>query len=82
MIIFLLIIIIILIALICVIYLRTSKILTDIDKMLDSAINNTFSESEFTEKRLSKLDTKFYRFLMSGRTALKHINSEKDGIKP
>ncbi len=81
MIIFLSIIIIILIALICVIYLRTSKILTDIDKMLDSAIDNTFSESEFTEKKLSKLESKMYRFLMSGSTALKQINSEKDGIK-
>lgn len=81
MIIFLLIIIVILIAAICVIYLRTSKTLTDIDKMLDSAINNTFSESEFTEKRLSKLESKMYRFLMSGSTALKQINSEKDGIK-
>ncbi len=81
MIIFLLIIIIILIAAICVIYLKTSKVLTDIDKMLDSAINNTFSESEFTEKRLSKLESKMYRFLMSGSTALKQINSEKDGIK-
>lgn len=81
MIIFLLIIILVLIALICVIYLRTSKILTDIDKMLDSAINNTFSESEFTEKKLSKLESKMYRFLMSGSTALKQINSEKDGIK-
>lgn len=81
MIIFLLIVIIILIAAICVIYLKTSKTLTAIDKMLDSAINNTFSESEFTEKRLSKLETKMYRFLMSGTTALKQINSEKDGIK-
>ncbi len=78
---FLLIIIFILAALACVIYLRTSKVLTDIDKMLDSAINNTFSESTFTEKRLSKLESKMYRFLRSGNTALKQINSEKDGIK-
>lgn len=78
---FLLIIIIILIVLICVIYLRTSKVLTDIDKMLDSAIDNNFSESEFTEKWLSKLESKMYRFLMSESTALKQLNSEKDGIK-
>lgn len=78
---FLLIIIIILIVIICAIYLRTSKVLTDIDKMLDSAIDSNFSESEFTEKRLSKLESKMYRFLMSGSTALKQVNSEKDGIK-
>lgn len=81
MIIFLLTIIIILIAAICAIYLRTSKVLTSVDKMIDSAINNTFSESDFTEKRLSKLEAKMYRFLASGNTALKKINSEKDGIK-
>lgn len=81
MIIFLLTIIIILIAAICAIYLRTSKVLTSVDKMIDSAINNTFSESDFTEKRLSKLESKMYRFLASGNTALKKINSEKDGIK-
>lgn len=81
MIIFLFTIIIILIAVICVIYFRTSKILSAIDKMLDSAINNTFSESDFTEQKLSKLEAKMYRFLVSGRISLKKINSEKDGIK-
>ena len=81
MIIFLLTIIIILIAIMCVIYLKTSKILSEIDKMLDSAINNTFSESDFTEKRLSKLESKVYRFLISENIALKKINSEKDVIK-
>lgn len=74
-------IIIILTAIICIVYFITSKILSDIDKMLDSAIDNTFSESSFTEKRLSKLESKMYRFLMSGSTALKHINAEKDSIK-
>ncbi len=81
MIIFLLIVIIILILFICVIYLRTSKVLSDIDKMLDDAINNTFTEREFSENRLSKLEAKMYRFLMSRNTAMKQINSEKDGIK-
>lgn len=81
MIIFLLIIIIILIAAICAIYLRTSKILTCVDKMIDSAISNNFEESSFTEKRLSKLESKMYRFLISRNTALKKINSEKDVIK-
>ena len=81
MIIFLLTIIGILIAAICVIYLRTAKILAAIDKMLDSAINDTFSESDFTEHKLSMLEAKMYRFLMSGRISLKKINAEKDGVK-
>ncbi len=81
MIIFLCTVIIILVLLLCVVYFRTSKVLADIDKMLDRAIDNTFSESEFTEKKLSRLESKMQRFLSSGSTALKRINSEKDGIK-
>lgn len=76
-----LLIIIILIEIICAIYLRTSKILSAIDKMIDSAINNTFSESSFTEKKLSKLEAKMYRYLSMGSTSLKRINAEKDSIK-
>lgn len=74
-------IIMILIAIICVIYLRTSKILSTIDKMIDSAINNTFSENSFTEKKLSKLESKMYRYLLTGSTSLKQINAERDNIK-
>lgn len=70
-----------LIAAMCAIYLKASKTLTAIDKMLDSAIAGDFSESGFTENRLSKLETKMYRFLMSGSISLKQINSEKDSIK-
>lgn len=76
-----LLIIIILVAVICIMYLRTSKILSDIDKMIDSAINNTFSESSFTETKLSKLESKMYRYLLTGSTSLKQINNEKNSIK-
>ncbi|MDO5398183.1 MAG: HAMP domain-containing sensor histidine kinase [bacterium] len=76
-----LLIIIILVAVICVMYLRTSKILSDIDKMIDSAINNTFSESSFTETKLSKIESKMYRYLLTGNTSLKQIVSEKNSIK-
>ncbi len=71
----------ILVLLLCAVYFRTSRILDRADKMIDSAIDNTFSESEFTEKKLSRLESKMQRFLSSGSTALKRINSEKDGIK-
>ncbi len=73
--------IIILVLLLCAVYFRTSRILDRADKMLDSAIDNTFSESEFTERKLSRLESKMQRFLSSGSTSLKKINSEKDGIK-
>lgn len=67
--------------LLCAVCIRTARTFTALDKMLDSAIDNTFSESTFTEKKLSKLESKMYRFLRSGSTALRQINSEKDSIK-
>lgn len=77
----LLVIIVILIALIFAIYFWTSRTLSSVDKMIDSAINNTFSETSFTEKKLSKLESKMYRYLLGGTTALKQIKTEKDSIK-
>ncbi len=73
--------IIILVLLLCAVYFRTSRTLDRVDKMLDSAIDDTFSEREFSERKLSRLESKMQRFLSSGSTALKRINSEKDGIK-
>ena len=49
--------------------------------MLDNAIDNTFTESTFTEEKLSKIESKMYRYLSSGNTSLKQISSEKDRIK-
>ena len=47
----------------------------------DRAIENTFSENSFTEKKLSKLEAKMYRYLSAGSTSLRQVNSEKDRIK-
>lgn len=75
------IIILILLAVIVVLYTRTSHILSQLDKMLDNAIDNSFTEKNFTEEKLSKIESKMYRFLSSGNTSLKQIHSEKDRIK-
>lgn len=74
-------IILILLAVIAAVYRHTSKILSGLDSMLDSAIDNTFAEHTFTEDRLSKIESKMYRYLSSGSTALRQINAEKDSIK-
>lgn len=74
-------IIVILLAVICVMYVQISNILSGIDRMLDAAIDNTFSETSFTEKKLSRLEAKMYRYLSAGSTALAQVNTEKDGIK-
>ena len=73
--------ILILIAVIAALYRYTSHILSELDRMLDSAIDNTFTERTFSEKKLSKIESKMYRYLSAGNTALRQINAEKDSIK-
>lgn len=77
----LVVVIVILLALVCIMYVRTSKILSGVERMIDRAIDNTFSESSFNEKKLSKLEAKMYRYLSAGSTSLRQVNSEKDRIK-
>ena len=62
-------------------YWRVEKMLKSIDKMLDSAINDTFSERDFTESVLSKLEAKMYRYLSAGKTAKNQIVNERNTIK-
>ena len=73
--------ILILLAVIAALYWYTSNILSELDKMLDSAIDNTFTEHMFSEKKLSEIESKLYRYLSAGNTALRQISAEKDNIK-
>ena len=74
-------IIIALLVVLAVVYIRTSRLLTRLDDMTESAIKGSFSESEYSEKRLSRLESKLYRYLTAGKTAQRQITSEKDKIK-
>ena len=58
MVIILILIIILLLFLMILLYVRTSKILKRIEEMLEDAINGNFSETEFAETRLSRIETK------------------------
>ena len=71
----------ILLVVLAVVYIRTSRLLTRLDDMIESAVSGSFSESEYSEKRLSRLETKMYRYLTAGKTAQRQITSEKDNIK-
>ena len=64
-----------------IIYIRTSGILGRIDRMLDQAISGEFSETDFSEERMSRLETKTHRYLAKGRTAQKQIEAERAAIK-
>lgn len=63
------------------IYLKTRKILKNLDIAMDSALNNDFTESNFDESKLSKLESKMYKYLRSGSVAKNQINAEKNSIK-
>lgn len=63
------------------VYCSTSKILSEIENMLDRAVSGTFSQISFSEKRSSKIESKMYRYLSLGAASLEQINYEKDNIK-
>ncbi len=63
------------------IYWKAAEILKSVDKMLDSAVDGTFSESDFTENRLSRLEAKMYRYLAAGKTERGRIIDERNTVK-
>lgn len=73
--------IIILLAALAVMYMRMSGLISRLDNMIESAANGSFSENEYSEKRLSRLESKMYRYLTAGKTARRRITAEKDNIK-
>ncbi len=77
-----LIVIILLLAFLAVfIYVRTSNTLKRIDEMLDKAIDNTFSETEFTETQTSRIEAKMRHYLMAGKVSRKKITEERNSVK-
>lgn len=62
-------------------YVRTSRVIKRLDQMVESAIEGDFLEEEYTESRLSRLETKMYRYLCSGKAARQKASSERDAIR-
>ena len=60
---------------------RTDKTMKTIEKMLNLAQKSEFSESEFDESRLSKLETMFSHYLSSSTTSARNIEEEKKMIE-
>lgn len=59
---------------------RTGKTLASINKMLDSAIDGSFSESLFDESVLSSVEAKLSRYLSICAVSSKNLLAEKDKI--
>lgn len=60
---------------------KTKKTMDTIEKMLDTAIEGTYSETNFDESRLSALETKFANYLSSSAISAQNVRIEKDKIK-
>lgn len=57
------------------------KIISRLDKMLTDAINGSFIESDYDETELSRLESKFRRYLAEKELAAEKIQEERNVIK-
>lgn len=57
------------------------KLLERLDKMLEDGINGTFEESDYDETKLSKLESKWLRYLTSSKLSYQKIEQEREKLK-
>lgn len=57
------------------------KLLARLDKMLDDGINGTFLESDYDETQLSKLESKWLRYLTSSKLSAKKTEQEREKLQ-
>lgn len=62
-------------------YIKMQKALNRLDEMVESAVSGTFSEKRFSEERMSRLESKMYRYINKGETGRAQIEREKKNIE-
>lgn len=60
---------------------RTQKTMDAIARMLDGAMEGSFSEAVFDESSLSSLETRFAHYLAASELSARNVAMEKDKIK-
>lgn len=60
---------------------HTLKIMRSLDKMIDKAIDGTFTEENISETMLSEVEAKFSRYLSASELSAKNTAAEKEKIK-
>ena len=60
---------------------RTVKIIRSLDKMIDKAINGTFTEENIDESMLSSVEAKLAGYLSASELSAKNVAAEKEKIK-
>ena len=61
-------------------YHKASKTLQKTDEMLEAAIDGSFVEHDFSEKRLSRLESKMYRYLSEQEIQKRQMETERENI--
>ena len=61
--------------------IKANKTIEGIEEMLDSAIRGEFSEKEFSEEKISKLESRFSDFLNSSSLSALNVKKDRDKIK-
>ncbi|WP_294490015.1 sensor histidine kinase KdpD [uncultured Ruminococcus sp.] len=57
------------------------KLVERLDKMLEDGINGTFSESDYDETKLSKLECKWLRYLTASKMSLQRTEREQEKLR-
>ena len=60
---------------------RTRRIMDNLNRMLDIAMQGDFTEKHFDESMLSSLESKLAHYLTASATSAKNVQAEKDKIK-
>ncbi len=57
------------------------KLLERLDKMLENGINGTFCETDYDESQVSKLETKWIRYLTLSKLSQQKVEQEREKLK-
>lgn len=60
---------------------RRKRLLAQLDRMLENAIQGTFREERFDESRLSAVEARLAQYLAASASAARELQEEKDHIK-
>lgn len=60
---------------------KVQKTMNTLDRMIDCAMDGTFTETTFDESMLSALETRFAHYLSASAISARNVSQEKDRIK-
>ncbi len=81
MLVWMMVIIVLLAAALCFLYARTESVLNRLERMVDAAVEDRLEEEDFSESRLSRLESRLYQYLSAGRNTALQLERERNSIK-